>query len=83
MDEAAQTAHMSTPSFCRYLKKRTRKTFTGLVNDLRIAEAQKLLHNDQFSISEIAFEVGFNNLSNFNRRFKTITGKTPGEYRMT
>ncbi len=81
LDEAAKTAHMSTPSFCRYIKKRTRKTFTSLVNDLRIAEAQKLLSNDGKTISEIGFEVGFNNLTNFNRKFKKITGKTPGAYR--
>ncbi|PKP35835.1 MAG: AraC family transcriptional regulator [Bacteroidetes bacterium HGW-Bacteroidetes-17] len=81
LDEAAKTAHMSTPSFCRYIKKRTRKTFTGLVNDLRIGEAQKLLSRNDRTISEIGFEVGFNNLTNFNRKFKKITGKTPGEYR--
>ena len=81
LNAAAKIAHMSTPSFCRYIKKRTRKTFTNLVNDLRIAEAQKLLSRNEKSISEIGFEVGFNNLTNFNRKFKKITGKTPGEYR--
>lgn len=81
LEKTASIANMSIPSLCRYIKKRTRKTFTELVNDLRISEAQKLLIKNENPITEIAFASGFNNLSNFNRKFKKLTGKTPGEYR--
>ncbi len=73
-------ANLSEPAFCRYFKKRTRKTFFDFLNELRISEACKLLLNKDTSISEAAFEVGFNNISNFNRKFKSILGVTPTEY---
>ena len=81
LKEAAQISNMSIPSFCRYIKKRTRKTFTSLVNDLRIYEAQKLLVKTELSVSEIAYEVGFRNLSHFNRKYKQSTGKSPRNYK--
>lgn len=73
-------ANLSEPAFCRYFKKRTRKTFFDFLNELRISEACKLLLNKDVSISEAAFEVGFNNISNFNRKFKSVLGVTPTEY---
>ena len=73
-------ANLSEPAFCRYFKKRTRKTFSDFLNELRISEACKLLLNKDVSISEAAFEVGFNNISNFNRKFKSLLGVTPTEY---
>ena len=73
-------ANLSEPAFCRYFKKRTRKTFFDFLNELRINEACKLLLNKDISISEAAFEVGFNNISNFNRKFRSILGVTPTEY---
>ena len=76
----AEIANLSEPAFCRYFKKRTRKTFFNFLNELRISEAVKLLLNKDISISEAAFEVGFNNISNFNRKFKSILGLTPSEY---
>ena len=81
LKRAAKISNMSIPSFCRYIKKRTRKTFTSLVNDLRINEAQKLLIKTELSVSEIAYEIGFKNLSHFNRKFKSLTSKNPTEYR--
>lgn len=76
----SEIANLSEPAFCRYFKKRTRKTFFDFLNELRISEACKLLLNKDLSISEAAFEVGFNNISNFNRKFKSIIGLTPTEY---
>ncbi|MBU2491592.1 MAG: AraC family transcriptional regulator [Bacteroidetes bacterium] len=73
-------ANLSEPAFCRYFKKRTRKTFFNFLNELRISEACKLLLNKDISISEAAFEVGFNNISNFNRIFKSQMGVNPTEY---
>lgn len=72
---------MSVSSFCRYFKKTAHITFTQYINQLRIDYACKLLIDNSYSISQICFETGFNNLSYFNRTFKAIMNKTPKEYR--
>ena len=71
---------MSTDAFCRYLMGITVKGFIFFVNEMRIGYACKLLIENHLSISQICFESGFNNISNFNRMFKRQTGQTPGEY---
>lgn len=81
LQEAAEKANMSKEAFCRFFKLRTRKTFTQYLQQLRINEAQKLLLETDLSISTIAFRVGFENLSYFNRAFKSILGVTPREFR--
>ncbi len=81
LEETAETANMSKEAFCRFFKLRTRKTFTQYINQLRISEAQKLLEETDLGIAEIAFRVGFENLSYFNRSFRRVTGKTPRELR--
>jgi len=81
LDEISEQANMSKEAFCRFFKMRTRKTFTQYVNQLRISEAQKLLKESDKNVSEIAFSIGYENLSHFNRNFKVITGKTPIEFR--
>jgi AraC-like DNA-binding protein len=82
LDDVAQLANMSESAFSRYFKKRTRKTFSNFLTDIRIEYACKLLQNDKLSISQIAFDSGFYNLSNFNRQFKAIKKITPLAYRM-
>jgi AraC-like DNA-binding protein len=81
LEETAGQANLSKEAFCRFFKLRTRKTFTQYLLQLRINEAQKLLQETDLGISEIAFRVGFENLSYFNRSFKSITGKSPREFR--
>ncbi len=81
LEEVSAMAHMEVPSFCRYFKRVTGKTFTTFVNDFRVLHACKLLSESNMSISEICFESGFNNSSHFNRLFKNTTGKTPLAYR--
>ncbi|MDI1324363.1 MAG: AraC family transcriptional regulator [Algoriphagus sp.] len=81
LQEASDKANMSKEAFCRFFKLRTRKTFTQYLQQLRINEAQKLLLETDLSISTIAFRVGFENLSYFNRAFKSILGVTPREFR--
>lgn len=78
--EIADAVHISPNSFCRYFKTRTSKTFIQFLTEIRIGYACKLILEDQMSISQICFASGFNNLSNFNRRFKEVTGKTPMQY---
>jgi AraC-like DNA-binding protein len=81
LTEAAAEANLTKEAFCRFFKLRTRKTFTDYLLHLRINEAQKLLQETDLSISEIAYRVGFENLSYFNRSFKRIAGMTPREVR--
>lgn len=82
LEDVAQLANMSESAFSRYFKKRTRKTFSTFLTEIRIEHACKLLQNDKMSVSEISFDSGFNNLSNFNRQFKTIKKIPPLTYRM-
>jgi AraC-like DNA-binding protein len=81
LEDTAGQANLSKEAFCRFFKLRTRKTFTQYLLQLRINEAQKLLQETDLGISEIAFRVGFENLSYFNRSFKSISGKSPREFR--
>lgn len=77
----ADIASMTIPSFCRYFKKVTNKTFTQFVNEYRLVHASKLLTEKPISITEVCFESGFNNFSHFNKMFKKFTGQNPSEYR--
>lgn len=81
LDEIAAQAHISPSAFCRYFKARTKRTLKEFVNDLRINYACQLLEENRHSITQICFEAGFNNISNFNRRFKEIKEITPQQYR--
>ncbi len=81
LDEVATKVHMSTPAFCRYFKKRTKKTFTAYVNNLRIALASKLLIETDLTITQICFECGYNNLSYFNKQFNKFKKIGPKEFR--
>jgi len=81
LEEVAGLATMTVPSFCRYFKKITNKTFTQFVNEYRITHSLKLLAEQPMSITEICFESGFNNFSYFNKTFKEHTQKSPSQYR--
>lgn len=81
LDAIAEMASMTTPSFCRYFKKITKKTFTKFVNEYRVVHAAKLLAEKQISIANISYESGFNNFSHFNKLFKEFTGKSASAYR--
>lgn len=79
--DIAEMASMTVPSFCRYFKKITKKTFTQFVNEYRIVHASKLLAEKQISIANISYESGFNNFSHFNKIFKEFTGRSASQYR--
>lgn len=81
LKEVANLANMSIPAFCRYFKKRSNKTFTDFVSEIRIGNACKLLGFEKNSVSQVCYDSGFNTLSNFNKKFKDITGKTPREFK--
>ena len=79
--KAASIACLNEAAFCRYFKRRTQKTFSQFVNNVRITHSMRLLSDKGLSITDVCFECGFNNVSYFNRQFKGITGKTPFEFR--
>ncbi|MEM1001914.1 MAG: AraC family transcriptional regulator [Bacteroidota bacterium] len=81
LEEISDKANMTVPAFCRYFKKTTGKTFTKLVNEYRVVHATKLLSESDMSITDVAFECGFNNFSHFNKLFKEFTGKSASKYR--
>ncbi len=81
-EEVAAKIGMTTAAFCRYFKEKTGKGFIYFINEMRIGYACKLLIENHLSISQICFECGFNNISNFNRMFKRQTGYTPGDYQL-
>jgi AraC-like DNA-binding protein/mannose-6-phosphate isomerase-like protein (cupin superfamily) len=82
ISDISRRAGLSVPSFCNYFKKTTRMTFTDFVNRYRIQKACLLLHEDK-TIAEASFACGFNNVTYFNKVFKSILNKTPSEYRKT
>lgn len=79
--EIANYVKMSPASICRYFKNKTNKTIFEYLNEIRIEHACKLLMYSNLAISQIAYDVGFNNLSHFNKQFKVITKQTPTMYR--
>tara|TARA_Y100000385_G_C13055436_1_gene621748 strand:- start:51 stop:938 length:888 start_codon:yes stop_codon:yes gene_type:complete len=81
LDEIASLSNMTVPSFCRYFKKLTGKTFTQFVNEFRITHACKLLSETPNTIAHISYECGYNNFSHFNKHFKLYTSKNPSAYR--
>jgi len=80
LEEIAEVAHISPHSFCRYFKTRTRKTYSRFIQELRIGHACKLLIESNLTLTQICYDSGFNNQTNFYKCFKAITGKTPFEY---
>jgi len=81
LEDIAEMSAMTVPSFCRYFKKITKKTFTRFVNEYRVVHASKLLSEKHMGITAISYESGFNNFSHFNKIFHEFTGKSASEYR--
>ena len=81
LEEVAAVAYMTPQAFCRYFKKHTHHTFVSFLNEVRINEAcKKLLDGAYDSMTSIAYDCGFNCVTNFNRVFKSTTGRSPREY---
>ncbi len=80
LEEVSGLANMTPNAFCRYFKQRTRKTYVNFLNEIRIANACKLLGNKDLTVAQVCYQSGFNNLSHFNRNFKKIQGSSPSEY---
>jgi AraC-like DNA-binding protein len=81
LSEVAKLVNMTEVSFSRFIKKRTGNTFIDTLNEIRLGHASKKLIDTTHSVSEISYNCGFNNISNFNRIFKKKKGCTPKEFR--
>ena len=81
LDKVAQAMHVSTFYFCKMFKKATGLTFTDYLSRVRVEKAKTLLLNPHLRISEIAYDVGFQSLTHFNRMFRKIVGESPTAYR--
>lgn len=81
LDGVASHVNQNPTSLCRYFKKNTQKSIFDCLNEIRIGYACKLLLNSDFAISQIAYESGFQTLSNFNKQFKKVSGMSPTHYR--
>jgi AraC-like DNA-binding protein/ligand-binding sensor protein len=81
LEQVAKAANMSSFYFCKMFKKYTGVNFTEYLSRVRIEKARNLLLNPNLRISEIAYEVGFQSLTHFNRVFKKVLGQSPTEFR--
>ncbi len=79
--EVARIAHLTPAAFSRFFKRMTGTTFVDYLHRLRVARACRQLLESDASITEVCFDAGFGNVSNFNRVFKRIKGVNPGTFR--
>jgi AraC-like DNA-binding protein/ligand-binding sensor protein len=81
LPQVAQAAGSSTFHFCKVFKRVTGVNFTAFLSQVRLEKAKNLLLNPDIKVSEIAYAVGFQSLTHFNRVFKEDTGHPPTHYR--
>ncbi len=81
LSDLAQHMNLSEWACSRFFKKNSGDSFTGFVARLRIGRACKLLSETALPITDVCFEVGYANMSNFNRVFRLHRGLTPSVYR--
>ena len=79
--EVARMAGFSVAGFSRFFSRQFGKPFVSYLAEIRVGNACRLLMESDLSIAHVAAEAGFNNLANFNRRFRDLKGVTPSEYR--
>jgi len=77
LDEIADIAGVSSNSFCRYFKSKTRKTYSQFIIEIKVGYACKLLIENKLNIKQLCYDSGFNNFSTFHKHFKQVTGKSP------
>jgi AraC-like DNA-binding protein/ligand-binding sensor protein len=79
--KVSQAVHVSPFYFCKRFKKSTGLTFTEYLGRVRVEKAKNLLLNPHLRVSEIAYDVGFESLTHFNRTFHKVVGQSPSAYR--
>ncbi|WP_276487816.1 AraC family transcriptional regulator [Ectopseudomonas mendocina] len=80
-EEVAEHLGMTTTYFSRFFKQATGRGFVEFVNRLRVSKSCELLSKSDKPVTDVCFESGFSNISNFNRRFQQLKGMTPSGYR--
>lgn len=81
LEEAARVAHLSSSAFSRYFRAKIGMSFIRFVNELRVSHACRMLIEGELAITEICFACGYENISNFNRRFRQVRGMSPRDFR--
>ncbi len=81
LNDLADLVGMSPVAFSRFFRQRTNRTLSDYIVDIRLGYAARMLVDTSKNISEICYECGFNNLSNFNRTFKAKRHYTPRDFR--
>ncbi|MCW3090057.1 MAG: AraC family transcriptional regulator [Ferruginibacter sp.] len=81
LQQVAEVAAMSIPTFCRFFKKNIKKTYFDFIQDLRISHACKLLTNSNKPVMEICYESGYNSWAHFSKQFRHVKKMTPSQYR--
>ena len=79
--DLAALVGMNPVSFSRFFHQRTGRTLSEYIVDIRLGHAARMLVDTSKTVSEICYECGFNNLSNFNRTFKARRNCTPRDFR--
>lgn len=80
LDEVATIASMNKTAFCRYFKKRTKKTFSSFLNEIRIGYACKLIQEENIPVTEAAYLSGYNSPSHFYKQFRLLKNLSPTEF---
>lgn len=81
LEVVAKAVNVSPFHFCKVFKRATGLTFTDFVNRARVEKAKRMLMRPAARITEVAYDVGFQSLSHFNRSFRRIASESPTEYR--
>ena len=81
LGDVARAVNTSSFYFCKMFKKATGLNFTDYLSRVRIEKAKNLLLNPNRRVSEVAYEVGFQSLTHFNRVFRKLCGTSPTTYR--
>lgn len=81
LERIAERAGMNPSSLCRCFKRKTGKTIFEYLTEIRVEQACRLLRTTDRTVSQIAYDVGFGNISHFNKSFRGVTRQTPSEYR--
>lgn len=81
LEEIAEIANMTIPTFCRFFKKNIKKTYFDFIRDLRISHACKLLTSTSKPILEICYESGYKSWAHFSKQFKEVKEQTPSQFR--
>ena len=80
LGKVAAVANLNPSAFCRFFKEKSGKSLVEFINDMRINYACMLMIEGKMTVTQVCYESGFNNQSNFNRIFKKYTGFTPTLY---